>query len=229
MVWQTHPDRPDLLDDVLDWFAEQVPNDTPGASARQTSARDADAAARGRLQQHGYVRDDPNAPWSMLNVRDLKDIEGHLLPSGYQALTMREISNLAGALSRRVEVHRVAWAPSSLTVEAYRDVMATPPYRDDLDFVIQTDDGTLVASAIGWYDEANQVAEFEPVCTHPDYRSRGLGRALLLFGMGRFRAAGATHAVVGCRGDDNYPIPKKLYRSVGFEELTRELRFVKRP
>jgi ribosomal protein S18 acetylase RimI-like enzyme len=221
LAWQVHPDRPELLDEVLDWFAEQVPNST-----RVTSARDVDAGAVGRLQQHGYVRDDVNAPWSMLNLRDLKDIEGHLLPSGYQALTMREISNLGSALERRVEVHRVAWAPSKLTIEAYKDVMATPPYRDDLDFVIQDDDGTLVASALGWYDEANQVGEFEPVGTHPDYRNRGLGRALLLFGMGRFRAAGATHAAVGCRGDENYPIPKKLYRSVGFKELTREIRYV---
>ena len=41
------------------------------------------------------------------------------------------------------------------------------------------------------------------------------------------RDAGARQAIVGCRGDDNYPIPKKLYRSVGFRELTRELRYVK--
>ena len=101
------------------------------------------------------------------------------------------------------------------------------PYRDALDFVVEADDGTLVASAIGWFDEANVTAEFEPVGTHPDYRQRGLGRALLLFGMQRFRDAGATKALVGCRGDDNYPIPKKLYRSVGFEELTRELRYVR--
>ncbi len=221
MLWQTHPDRPELLDEVLDWFAEQVPNET-----RQTSARDVDADAIARLQQHGYVRDDPNAPWGMLNIRGLEDIEGHLLPTGYSALTMRELSNTAGALERRVEVHRAAWAPSKLTIQTYKDAMDTPPYRDDLDFVIETEAGELVASAIGWYDEANRVAEFEPVGTHPDYRNRGLGRALLLFGMQRFRAAGARQAIVGCRGDDNYPIPKKLYRSVGFEELTRELRFV---
>ena len=40
--------------------------------------------------------------------------------------------------------------------------------------------------------------------------------------------AGATQAIVGCRGDANYPIPKKLYRSVGFRELSRELRYIKK-
>lgn len=227
LIWQTRLDKPELLDDVLDWFASVVPSDTPGASARRTAARAVDLDAQDRLQRHGYVRDDPEAPWGMLNVRDLDDIEEPALPTGYRALTMRELNDDANGLARRVDVHRAAWAPSNLTVEAYQDVMRTPPYRDDLDFVIESDNGTLVASAIGWYDEANHVAEFEPVGTHPDYRRRGLGRALSLFGMQRFRDAGAQQAIVGCRGDDNYPIPKKLYRSVGFRELTRELRFVK--
>ena len=163
----------------------------------------------------------------MLNIRDLDDIETPQLPDGYRALTMREIGSDAVSVTRRVEAHRVAWAPSRFTVQVYRDVRAAPAYRDDLDFVVEADDGTLVASAIGWYDEANHVAEFEPVGTHPDYRRRGIGRALSLFGMQRFRLAGARQAIVGCRGDDNYPIPKKLYRSVGFRELSRECWFVK--
>jgi len=218
LAWQVHPDRPPLLDDVLDWFDTQVPDND-----RETSVRQCDTDARARIDRHGYVRDDPNAPWGMLNMRDLREIEEPRLPPGYRFLTMRELDDVP----RRVEAHRVAWAPSSLTTEAYEDTMRTPPYRDDLDFAIEADTGILVASAIGWFDEANAVAEFEPVGTHPDYRQRGLGRSLLLSGMQRFRDAGATHAIVGCRGDANYPIPKKLYRSVGFTELTRELRYVK--
>lgn len=219
--WQVHPDNPELLDEVLDWFDAQCPD-----AVRQTSTQQANVDALTRLQRHGYEHD-PDAPWGMRNIRDLDDIETPQLPDGYRALTMREIGSDAVSVARRVEAHRVAWEPSRLTVEAYQDVMATPPYRDDLDFVIEAPDATLVASGIGWYDEANHVAEFEPVGTHPDYRRRGLGRALSLFGMQRFRDAGARQAIVGCRGDDNYPIPKKLYRSVGFRELTRELWFVK--
>jgi hypothetical protein len=48
----------------------------------------------------------------------------------------------------------------------------------------------------------------------------------MLSGLQRFRDAGATQAIVGCRGDDAYPVPKRLYQSVGFSELTRELPFV---
>lgn len=223
LIWQTHPDTPELLDELLDWFETVVPD-----AVRKTTARRVDGDALDRLQRHGYVRDDPDAPWGMLNVRALDDIEEPSLPDGYRTLTMRDLRDDANGLARRVDVHRAAWEPSSLTVEAYEDAMAAWPYRDDLDFVLEADDGTLVASALGWYDEANAVGEFEPVGTHPDYRRRGLGRALLLFGMQRFRDAGATRAIVGCRGDPNYPIPKRLYRSVGFRELARELRYVRR-
>lgn len=215
LVWQVHPDYPELLDAVLEWFEAE----TPGV-ARQTSARQANKDALERLRSHGYDHD-PDAPWSLLNTRDLSEIEEPELPKGYRLKTMREIADVP----LRVEVHRAAWEPSSLTVASYTDVMSTWPYRDDLDFVLEAPDGLLVASAIGWYDEENGVAEFEPVGTHPDHRQQGLGRALTLFGLHRCRAAGATQAVVGCRGDAEYPIPKRLYESVGFRELSRELRF----
>jgi hypothetical protein len=38
--------------------------------------------------------------------------------------------------------------------------MATWPYRSDLDFVLEADDGTPAAFALGWYDDANGLAEF---------------------------------------------------------------------
>jgi ribosomal protein S18 acetylase RimI-like enzyme len=88
--------------------------------------------------------------------------------------------------------------------------------------VLEADDGTPVAFALGWYDDENRVAEFEPLGTDPGYRQRGLGRALLLLGMKRFRDVGATDALVGSRGDDGHPLPRLLYESVGFRELSRQ-------
>ena len=217
LIWQTHPSRPELLDPVLDWFEAE----TAGVE-RQTSARPALEDAIERLRHHGYERDS-EAPWGLLNVRDLVEIEAPNLPDGYRLKTMREIADVP----KWVAVHRASWAPSKMTEAKYRGAMGTPPFRDDLDFAVEAADGTLVASAIGWYDEENHVGEFEPVGTHPDYRRRGMARALMLFGLRRFRAAGAERVVVGCRGDDEYAIPKRLYESVGFRELSRELRFIK--
>jgi GNAT superfamily N-acetyltransferase len=216
LVWQTHPERPELLDDILAWFAAE----TPGAP-RQTFTRSANTDAIQRIERHGYSRDH-GAPWDLMNIRDLVDVEEPVLPAGYRLTTMREVRDV----TKRVEAHRAAWEPSSLTEEKYAAVMATWPYRDDLDFVVEAPDGSLASSALGWYDEQNRVGEFEPVGTHPAHRRLGLAQAVMLFGMERFRAAGATHAIVGCRGDAAYPVPKLVYESIGFREISRDVPFV---
>ncbi|MFI6264956.1 GNAT family N-acetyltransferase [Micromonospora sp. NPDC051006] len=56
----------------------------------------------------------------------------------------------------------------------------------------------------------------------PDYRRRGLGRAMLLHGMRLARAAGATHVTVACLGAPGHPQARGLYYSVGFREFTRD-------
>jgi GNAT superfamily N-acetyltransferase len=71
-------------------------------------------------------------------------------------------------------------------------------------------------------DEANKTAEFEPVGTHPGYRRLRLGTAMLLHGMHRARAAGATHMTVPCLGAPGHPKARRLFCSVGFRELSRD-------
>jgi GNAT superfamily N-acetyltransferase len=216
LVWQVHPDHPDLFDDILEWFATQVPE-----GQRETSTRSANTDAISRLLQLGYSHV-ADAPWDLMNIRDVRDIEEPSVPAGYHLKTMREVGDMA----KRVAVHRAAWEPSTLTQERYAAVMSTWSYREDLDFVVEGPDGSLVASALGWYDEENRVGEFEPVGTRPDHRRKGLARAVMLFGMQRFREIGATRAIVGCRGDDDYPVPKLVYESIGFRELSRTMPFV---
>jgi GNAT superfamily N-acetyltransferase len=216
LVWQVHPERPELLDDILDWFAAE----TPGA-ARQTSVRGTDPGARARVEAHGYVHD-PSAPFDLMNRRELREIAAPAVPHGYALTTMADVNDI----EKRVGVHRAAWEPSSLTIDKYAAIMRTWPYRAEFDFVVVAPDGSLACSALGWFDEANRVGEFEPVGTHPDHRRLGLASSILLFGMQRFRDAGATDAIIGCRGDDDYPIPKLVYHGIGFREISRDLPYV---
>ena len=100
--------------------------------------------------------------------------------------------------------------------------MATWPYRRDLDIVVMTRDGSPVGSATIWYDDSYDYGEFEPVGTAADHRRRGVAAAMLRFGLQRLAAAGASHAVVGARGDEDYPVPRRLYASVGFRQMTAQ-------
>jgi ribosomal protein S18 acetylase RimI-like enzyme len=219
LVWQVHPEHAQLLDDVLDWFAAEAPG-----VPRETSVRTTDASALPCLETHGY-KHDASAPWGLMNMRDVRDVETPKVPAGYVLKTMADVRDI----EKRVAVHRASWEPSSLTEEKYAAVMSAWPYRPELDFVVEAPDGTLACSALGWYDEVNRVGEFEPVGTHPEHRRLGLASNLMLFGMLRFRDAGATHAIVGCRGDADYPVPKLIYESIGFRELSRDLPYVLSP
>jgi ribosomal protein S18 acetylase RimI-like enzyme len=129
-------------------------------------------------------------------------------------------------LAERTNVHRAAWAPSQLTEEKVRRLMRTWPYRPELDCVGVAPDGSFASSTLAWLDDRNRVGEFEPVGTAPAHRRLGLGRAVNVFALAQLRSAGAESAVVYCRGDAAYPVPKLLYESVGFRRHDRTVTWV---
>ena len=218
LEWQVHPDHPDLLDEVLDWFESAA-----GSVERDVAVRDANRYARSRLERRGFRRDDA-APWLRLNMRDLAEIDEPQPPPGFRLRTMED-----GDVAGRVAVHQASWREfgTRITEATYANVMRTWPYRSDLDLLVETPDGDFGAFALAWYDPDNRVGEFEPVGTDPRFRRRGLGRAVNLFGLQKLREAGATHAIVQSRGDDAHPAPTRLYESVGFRQFSRNCRYVK--
>jgi GNAT superfamily N-acetyltransferase len=120
-----------------------------------------------------------------------------------------------------------AWAPSTYTAEGYQGVRQTATYRGDLHVLVEAPDGTMAASTIMWLDEANRTAEFEPVGTHPGYRRRGLGMAMLRHAMSLARAAGARHMTVACLGAPGRPAARGLYYGVGFRPLSRDVPLIR--
>jgi ribosomal protein S18 acetylase RimI-like enzyme len=168
---------------------------------------------------------EPDAFWMRKNARSLEEIEEPQVPDGYRLTTMAEYRDTAS----RSAAHRAAFHPSRFTDEVYAVVRETWPYRSDLDCVAVAPDGSVASYTLAWLDEQNRVGEFEPVGTHEAHQRKGLGRAVNLFALQRLRDEGATEALVGCRGDEEYPIPRKLYESVGFREITRAVSFRPRP
>ncbi len=93
----------------------------------------------------------------------------------------RRLPGVSGPSRAAVQAHLDASAPSTYTAEGYEGVRRTAAYRGDLHILVEAPDGTMASSTIMWLDEANKTAEFEPVGTHPGYRRRGLGTAMLRF------------------------------------------------
>ncbi|WP_406630627.1 GNAT family N-acetyltransferase [Amycolatopsis sp. WGS_07] len=221
LAFQVHPDHAALVDEVIDWF-----DATADGLERTVLPGEADKFGLERWAAHGY-RPDPDGlgdtgSWTQLNERDLADLEKPVLPEGFRFRTAAEAGPEAA-----VQAHLDAWGAVAYSLESYEGVRATPAYRGDLHILVEAPDGTMAASTILWLDEANQTAEFEPVGTHPGYRRLGLGRAMLLHGMDRARAAGATHATVACLGAPGHPSARGLYYSVGFREVCRDVPLLK--
>jgi ribosomal protein S18 acetylase RimI-like enzyme len=221
LAYQVHPSHTGLVDEVIDWY-----DDTTAGLDRTVVPSAADEFALLRWAAAGYATDPAalgdTGDWTMLNVRELTDLERPVLPDGFRFRTADEAGPDAA-----VRAHVDAWAPSTYTAESYEGVRQTATYRGDLHVLVEAPDATMASSTIMWLDEANRTAEFEPVGTHPDYRRRGLGQAMLRHGMQLARAAGATQMTVACQGAPGRPAARGLYHGLGFRELSRDAPLIK--
>jgi ribosomal protein S18 acetylase RimI-like enzyme len=221
LSYQIHPDHTELVDEVIEWY-----DGTAAGLERTVFPTDAEEFALKRWAAHGYETDrdalGDTGDWTQLNHRTLTEVEQPVLPDGFRFRTADEAGPQAA-----VRAHVDAWTPSTYTARSYEDVRQTAAYRGDLHLLVEAPDGTMASSTIMWLDPANRTVEFEPVGTHPDYRRRGLARAMMLHGMRLARAAGATDATVVCLGAPGHPVARGLYYGLGFQELSRDVQLIK--
>ncbi|GAB3137816.1 hypothetical protein GCM10027290_04250 [Micromonospora sonneratiae] len=218
---------PAQMADAINELLHATPRVTVEVSRQHTGLVDA-LTAHGFRESHG--------PWYAQlwrDLTDLSDLAAHPVPDGYSIRPVR-----ADEFVARVEVHRRCWDPvrikrmlnlpvtgdeagSSYSVDKHRAVTATPVYRGDLDMVAVAADGSLSAFGLGWLDAESGSVLFEPVGTAPDHTERGLARALCAEILRAARDLGATQAVVGPRGDDGYPVPRRLYEGLRMCEVAQ--------
>lgn len=229
-----NPDHPELADQVLAWFDGVI-----AGADRSVTVMATDDHLIHALHRAGY-QPAQGAPFFNHCLLELTGaLPAPELPAGYRIRAVR-----AGEAGARAAVHRAAWRPrsigkllvppvdlsgeSTLTAASYQAVMETWPYQPQLDRVVQAPDGTLVAFALGWLDKDNRVGELEPVGTDPSHARQGLGAAVSLACLHAMRELGATQAVVYPRGDSGYPVPRHLYRRLGFRAVARTIPYVPR-
>jgi ribosomal protein S18 acetylase RimI-like enzyme len=203
-----------LHEDVLDWFEEQIEGEELRASSLSS-----DTERLSFLQSCGYEVD-PGARDFLYHARDLSDIVEPVVPKGYRLRTVEPDD-----LEQRVDIHRVVWDPSRVTVESFVNLQTAWPYRADLDCVVEAPDGAFATYCLAWLDSDNRVGDLEPVGTHPDHRRRGLASAVCRFAHQRLREEGAELAIVySLAGSD----ATALYESLGMREHDRSVELVKR-
>lgn len=207
--------RGHLEERMLRWAAERLadPARNPGAEI-WTRALDTDQSYVALLDRLGFRRDADHA------VKMHRRLEGPIpkapLSEGWK---VRPVGG-EDEWDQRVKLHREVWAPSRVTLAAYRRLRITPGYDPHLDLVAAGPDGGFGSYCICWLDPASKFGLFEPVGTHPAHRRKGLGRAVMLEGLRRLRELGAESALVTYTGGNE--AAARLYESVGFEVVNRE-------
>ncbi len=148
----------------------------------------------------------------VLNRIEIHSIAVPTLPQGFTFRSAKGVEDAAALAEVHNSAFGVGWTP-----ELYRNVMESPGYAPERELVIQAPDGAFVAFTVTWYDHLNRTGLFEPVGTHTDYRRRGFGRALLLYGMQQMAAAGMDYATVAHFG--NNEAARGLYQGLWLQAL----------
>jgi predicted N-acetyltransferase YhbS len=212
------PAHREVAADLIAWFTDRAP-----AGEVATMVLETEDHLLAPLADAGFARAD--RPWFTHHFLDLADLAPVPEVDGY---TFRHVEPHEAAA--RAACHREAWSdfgPSRVTASAYDGLMRAPYYRHDLDWVALDAAGDLVASACLWLDPANGVVLVEPVGCAPGHRGRGLAGAVSLAALGAAWEAGATIGLVCPRGDEAYPVPGRIYRSIGFRPGPRTVTLVR--
>lgn len=209
----------DVAREIVSWFLRSAPD-----GPTRTTLMVSDHLLLTVLREAGF--EEEKAPWVTHHHFDLERLPMKLHlpdPAGYRTRAVEP-----GEAAPRAACHRAATGGTSpVSTSAYDALMGTAPYDSALDWVAVAGDGTWVASALAWLDEATGVALLEPVGVAPEHRRRGLATVLSLAALHAARDAGATEALVRPRGDQDDPGPQALFRGLGFEPGERTITLVR--
>lgn len=172
------------------------------------------------LAAHGFAPDYP----SMIRMARSLDrvLPAPVLPDGF---TLRPTNGMR-ELHEYVALHRAAFGAADMTVEWRKRTLCMPQYVPELDVVAVAPDGRLAAFCICWLGPKEGEGYIEPLGVHPDFAGLGLGRAVLLEGLWRLQAHGATIAIIDRYENDDSA--RALYESLGFRTRLRTVTYARR-
>jgi mycothiol synthase len=213
---EIHPDYRHIEGEMIAWAESHLAKATADGSQHQLEmfVYEYNSLRRSLLEQRGFEKMSHGGVIRRLRFGN-KVLPPVKLPGGYTLRTARvddedEHQRFAALLN-------AAFNRTFHNAQEIATFRATAPsYRAELDLLAEAPDGSLAANVGVIYVEAIQAGLYEPVCTHPDHRRKGLARALMWEGMHRLKALGATEVTVGT--GDMVPA-NRLYESVGFPEV----------
>lgn len=134
----------------------------------------------GLIQSHGYTRSDD---FMFIREKPLIDtpFEGVSLPPGYFVRILDPLEWNSYFVAVDAVFHMMD------TPEAFASIQWAPSNVHELHLNVVTGQDHIAAFCSVWMDHENNVVEFEPVGTVPDFQKQGLGAALMAYACNRLR------------------------------------------
>jgi mycothiol synthase len=234
-LWfDVHPDARggNVETEIITWAQERMREvrDERGFPVKlRSGVREGLAERIAILENHGFTAD----RYFYRMERSLHEpIAQPQFPAG---LTLRNMNGEADA-EAWVELHNQSfidhWNYHPITVEGLKHWLTEPTYRADLDLIATTADGTFAAMCHCHIDPdynertGRKVGGVGILGTRRGFRRLGLGRAMLLAGLHRLKAAGMDTVRLGVDAD-NPNGALRLYESVGFSQVHTNISYVK--
>ena len=147
--------------------------------------------------------------WSKVWMLHKGTVPRAFLPDGFV------IRPLAGSveLEAYTELQCAVFESKNMTAGWRRRTLEYPGYCAETDLVVVAPDGRLAAFCIGWRDR--KYGQIEPCGVRSEFRSQGLGRAVLRDCIQRLYVHGAEE--IHLETDNYRNAALDLYRSVGFQ------------
>nr|WP_246433974.1 GNAT family N-acetyltransferase [Spirochaeta isovalerica] len=98
--------------------------------------------------------------------------------------------------TKHVELIKNAFGKDFYSEKLYEKLRTSPNYHADLDITVYSKTGKAVSTCTGWADSLNEIAEIETVCTHSDYRQKGLARIAMIKCLQKLKEKGFTKAYI---------------------------------
>lgn len=198
------PGYQDLAEEILDYAANSLRDES--GFAMEVNVRD--MRLKHLLKAKGWEQVEQTEHILRCDLNLLPHVP---IPKGY---TLRELGPEDGAA-----MQWLMWqgfdhgADRAACEQESSPVRFRAHQRKELTLALQNEAGEDAALCGIWYLDGTDYAYVEPVCVVPQYRTHGLGRALLTEALSRAHALGAKYAYVLSDMD--------FYRTVGFKDCER--------
>lgn len=210
--FEIHPRYTHLKPEMLEHAEKNLCGKMPdGKRYLKVFVNDFDKDFEALVESRGYKKADEKLNRPMTQMKITLPFQPISLPDGFLLKSLAEDNDLAKLDRCIYRGFNHGDEPPKTDYAGRKKQQSMPSYRKDLNIVIVALDGNYVAYAGTWFEATNKFAYVEPVCTDPDYRRRGLGKAAVLEGVRRCGELGATVAYVGST--------QPFYQSMGFKKL----------